>query len=330
MKEKIYPSESAGRRIVENVPLALPEEKVADVRKRIFEKAKEFDTLNYIYVVDREKRLLGVFSLKEVFRKSEETKVKDLMVEKIIKTNPHLDQEGVAILALKHNLKSIPVVNKDDKFLGVVPSDTILEILHSEHTEDILRTAGVHNGVYFPSRVLKVPVGILAKTRIPWLIVGLLGGIFAAQIATFFETPLRAHFALVAFIPLIVYMADAVGTQTQTLIARNLALDLEFCFKKYFIKEIKVSILIALVLGVFLSVFSLFWYKLPYLGLILGLSLFFTVISAMFIGSLIPYFLQKFKHDPAIGSGPFATIVTDICSLVIYFSVATLLIEIFT
>jgi magnesium transporter len=251
------------------------------------------------------------------------------MIKTLIKAHPYTDQERVAILALKHNLKAIPVVDKENKFLGVVTSDTILDILHSEHVEDILRSAGVHDGVYFPSRLMKVPISILAKARIPWLIVGLLGGIFAAQIANFFETPLKTHFALVGFIPLIVYIADAVGTQTQTLVARSLAIDFEFSFKRYLLKEIKVSLLIALALGVLLSVISILWYRLPYLGLILGISLFLAVIASIFIGSLIPYLLQKFKQDPAIGSGPFATIITDIASLVIYFSIASLLLKLF-
>lgn len=324
-----YPSESAGKRMIENVPTCHPTDKVLNIKKKLFERAKGFETLNYIYVIDKEEKLMGVFSLKDVFQKPEEMRVEDLMIKELIKAHPYTDQERVAILALKNNLKAIPIVDKDNKFLGVVTSDTILEILHSEHVEDILRSAGVRNGVYFPSRMMKVSVGILAKTRIPWLIFGLLGGIFAAQIANFFETPLKTNFALVAFIPLIVYIADAVGTQTQTLIARNLALDFEFSFKKYLLKEIKVSFLIALILGIFLSVASFLWYQLPHLGLILGISLFLTVIAAIFIGSLIPYLLHRFKQDPAIGSGPFATIITDIASLAIYFSVASILVELF-
>lgn len=324
-----YPPESAGRRMIENVPLVFSEEKISDVKKVLFTKTEEFETLNYIYVVDKDKKLIGVFSFKEALQKPEETKVKDLMIKEVVKAHPYTDQEKIAILALKHNLKAIPVVDKDNKFLGVVTSDAILDILYSEHVEDILRSAGVHDGVYFPSRIMKVPVGILAKTRIPWLIFGLFGGILAAQIANFFETPLKAHFALIAFIPLIVYIADAVGTQTQTLITRNLALDLEFSFKKYLFKEIKVSLFIALILGIILSVTSFLWYRLPYLGLILGVSLFLTVIVAIFIGTLFPYLLQKFKQDPAIGSGPFATIITDVCSLIIYFLVASLLLKFF-
>jgi len=234
---KKFPIESAGGRMTENVPLAFPEERILDVKKMLFEKMKELETINYIYVVDKEKKLLGVFSIKEVFQKPGETRVKEIMQTKIVRAHPYTDQERVAILALTHNLKSIPVVDRDGRLLGVVPPDIILEILHSEHIEDILRSAGVQNSVYFPARVMKVPAGILAKARIPWLIVGLFGGIFAAQIANFFEAPLSTHFTLIAFIPLILYMSAAVGAQTQTLTVRNLALNFEFSFKNTFQKK---------------------------------------------------------------------------------------------
>ena len=327
--KKIYPPESAGRRMIENIPTCLPDDKVFDVKRKLLEKAAEFETLNYIYVMNEEGKLIGVFSLKELLQKPDETKVEDFMIREIIKAHPYTDQERVAILALKHNLKAIPVIGKDNKFLGVVTSDTILDILHSEHAEDVLRSAGVHNGVYFPSRIMKVPIGILAKTRIPWLIFGLLGGIFAAQITTFFEAPLKSHFILAAFIPLMVYMADAVGAQAQTLFIRNLAIDYGLNIKKYFLREIKVSFLIALVLGIILSLISLFWAAFPLIGFILGLSLFLTVIFASLIAILIPWLLNNFKEDPALGSGPFATIIRDILSLVVYFSIAAVLLKFF-
>jgi len=329
MSQKVYPPDSAGQRMIENVPLAFPEERILDVRKRIFGKAKEFGTLNYIYVVDKENKLVGVFSLKEILQKPEETKVGDLMIKEIIKAHPHTDQERVAILALTHNLKSIPVVDKENKFLGVVPSDTILDILHSEHVEDILRFAGIHKRDTF-LEIIKAPVKDLVRVRLPWLILGLFGGIFAAQIANFFETPLKSHFILAAFIPLIVYMADAVGTQTETLFIRGLAIDPRLIIKNYFFREIKIGFLIAISIGALLTLISSLWLGLPYIGLILGLSIFLTIISAMTIAIVIPWLLNRLKKDPALGSGPFATIITDVTSLIIYFSVATLLLKFFS
>jgi len=190
--------------------------------------------LNYIYIIDRERKLAGVLSLKDVFQKSEESKIENLMAKDVIKARPHTDQERVAILALRHNLKSVPVVDKRDIFLGVVPSDVILEILHSENVEDILRFAGISKRGATLNETLQAPVSVLTKIRLPWLIFGLFGGLFAAQIVTFFEGSLRIHFVLAAFIPLIVYMADAVSVQAQTLFIRSLALDSRLDTKNIF------------------------------------------------------------------------------------------------
>lgn len=324
-----YPSESAGRRMIENIPIFHPEDKISDVRKKLFEKAKEFETLNYVYVVDKERRLLGVFSIKEVFQRPEETKVENLMVRELIKAHPYTDQERIAILALKHNLKAIPVVNKENHFLGVVASDVILDILHAEYLEDILRLGGIAKYDTFSAKILQAPVGILTKLRLPWLILGLFGGLLAAQIVNLFEGNLKTHFILAAFIPLIVYMADAVGTQTETLFIRSLAVDLKLNIRNYFFKEIKVSVLIALVLGALLTLISFTWLGLPHIGIILGISLFLTIVVAFLIGLLIPYLLNKFKKDPALGSGPFGTIIRDVLSLIIYFSVASLMLRLF-
>ena len=243
------------------------------------------------------------------------------------KVGPHLDQERVAILALKHNLKSVPVVDKKNIFLGVVPSDIILEILHSEDVEDILRFAGISKYNSFADKILQASPFVLTKIRLPWLILGLFGGILAAQIVQFFESSLRTHFVLAAFIPLIVYMADAVGTQTETLFIRSLVYRMNI--KTYFLKEIRVSLSIALILGVLLTLVSYLWLGLFQIGIILGVSLFFTIVIAFILGLLVPYFFYKIKKDPAIASGPVGTIIRDVLSLIFYFSIASLLLNLF-
>lgn len=315
--------------MISNVPTALPEEKIADMRKRLFEKAGEFETINYIYILDRENKLTGVFSLKDVFQKPEETKIEDLMERNVVKVRPSTDQERVAILALKYNLKAIPVVNKENVFLGVVPSDAILEILHTEDVEDILRFAGIVKHNNFSTKIFQASPAVLTKMRLPWLILGLFGGLLAARVVTFFEASLEEHLVLASFIPLIVYMADAVGTQTETLFIRSLVYRMDI--KKYFLREIKVSLSIALILGGMLTLISYLWlnFSHPYIGIILGSSLFLTIVTAFFLGLLVPYFFTKLKKDPAIVSGPVGTTIRDILSLLIYFVIATALLGFF-
>lgn len=327
MLNKRFPPESAGRKMITGAPLAFPEQRILDVKKMLFEKMVELETINYIYVINKEKKLLGVFSIKEIFRRPEEAKVKEIMDRKLIKVRPYTDQERVAILALENNLKAVPVVDREDKFLGIVPSDIILDILHLENIEDFLRATGIHSPL---QKILKGSPLFLAKVRLPWLIFGLVGGILAAQIIDFFETPLKAHFILAAFIPLMLYLAGAVGAQTETLFIRNLVLDTKLETKKYLFREIKISCLIALILGSLLFLLSIFLFNTPYyIALILGVSLFFAILAATLIGIFIPWFLTEIKKDPAIGTGPSATIIRDILSLTIYFVIALFLLKLF-
>lgn len=328
MNNKKFPLESAGRKMIKAVPLTYPGKRILDVKKMLFKKIKNIETINYIYVIDKEKKLLGVISIKEIFRRPGGMKVKEVMRKEIIKVRPYTDQERVAILALRNNLKSIPVVDKKDKFLGAVPSDIILDILHSENIEDFLKSTGINSPF---KKILNGSSLFLAKVRIPWLILGLLGGIFAARIIDFFETPLKAHFILAAFIPLILYIASAVGAQTETLFIRNLVLDSRMEIKKYLLRELKTAFLVALVLGGLLFLLSVFWFNSPCLiGIILGASLFFTILAAILISIFVPWFLQKLNKDPAIGTGPFATIFRDLLSLLIYFLIVFFLLKFFS
>ncbi len=320
-----YSKESAGSRMINKVPLCSINDKIVDVRDRMFKEASSLETINYVYVVQQNK-LVGVFSLKEIFQRKDNESVINFMIKDIVKIKPEQDQERAAYLAIKHNLKAIPVVDKNNMFLGVIPSDIILSILHEENIEDLFLSVGLNKKDGFSNRIIDAPVKLLAKIKLPWLIVGLFGGILAAQVTTLFEEPLKSHFILAAFIPLIVYMADAVGSQTQTLFIRNLTIN-NFSHKKYFIKEIKVGLLISIVLSLIIFVIASLLAKQILIGFILAVSLFLTILTAIIISMFIPNLLFKLGKDPALGSGPFGTIIADISSLLIYFIVASALLQ---
>jgi len=326
-KRKRFPIESAGRKMIEQVPLCYLNNTILDVRKIIFQEIKELETINYIYVVDKNKKLIGVFSIKELFRQEERTLVKEIVEKELIKIRPYTDQEKVVILALKNNLKSIPVVDKNDKFLGVVPSDIILDILYSENIEDFLNMAGIKSPL---QKILKGSALYLFKIRIPWLVLGLLGGIMGATIITFFEGSLKENFILASFIPLILYMSGAVGNQTEILLIRNMIIDRKINIWKYLFRELKTSLFIALILISLLFLISLIFFNAPYhISIILSSSLFIGIFVSVLVGVLIPYILKGIGKDPAIGSGPFSTIIRDVLSLIIYFTIATSLLSLF-
>lgn len=321
--------ESAGRLMTNKVPIADAKMTIADIKKMLLNKTKDFETINYIYVVDKNKKLKGVISIKDVFCFSKTTPVAEIMTKDIVTARAYTDQERVALLALQHNLKAIPVVNKEYYILGVVPSDVILNILYNEDIEDALRSAGVSKLKNPAVSIIKASATVHFRKRLPWLILGLFGGMFAALVVSFFEEVLRVRLALAAFIPAVVYMADAVGAQTQIIFIRSMALDNKLNLKKYIWREVRVNLLLALVLGVIISVVSLLWWKSSLLSMIFGISIFLTILMAMTVAIFLPWLFSKFKYDPAIASGPFATVVRDILSLLIYFSIAQAILNLF-
>jgi len=323
-----YPKNSAARIMLDKkfVPVAKKDETLGEIRDQFQKKISGWKTINYVYITDDE-RLVGVVSIRDVFKKKKTIKVSRVMVRDLVRVFPDQDQEEVAYLALRNNIKSMPVVARDNVFLGVVPSDKILFILYQELGEDIL----MHAGIAKEDKKLILPIDASIKTlvraRTPWLILGLLGGILAVGVVESFGVALKSYLTLAAFIPVMVYMADAVGTQTQTLFIRSLALDSRLAIKKYFLREMKIGFIIAFISGFFLALITFFWKGNPILGLIVGSSLLITCLVAVFIAVLVPLVLERLRFDPAVGSGPFSTIVRDILSLIIYLEIASLLLH---
>lgn len=309
------------------IPLAKVSDTIGDVVKTLLKNIRELETINYIYVIDEEGKLKGIMSIRDIFAIDKESKVTDIMEKKLVRARPRTDQERVALLSLEYNLKAIPVVDKTEKLLGVVSSDVILNVLHKEATEDILRLAGVQDK--FAVDVTKVSTRMLVSARIPWLLVGLGGGILAARILGFFEATLEAQIILTFFIPVMLYFSNAVAIQSQTMFIRNLTINPRLAAKNYFLKEIKIGSSIALICAVLLSLASFFWKVSPLIGIILGLSMFISATLAIALSIFIPWFLQKSKIDPAVGAGPFVTAVNDVSTLIIYFSVASLMLKFF-
>lgn len=317
-----YPPETAGRLMVDKVPTISEKATIADVEKLLLQKTAGFETINYIYILGKGNKLLGVISLKEVFRSPHNTPVIKFVSSKIISVRAYTDQERVAFLALKNNLKAIPVVDKDNQFLGVVTSDDILHILDSESVENILRFGGVlYRGSY--DNIFNISLIKSVKHRLPWLTLGLIGGLFAAGIVNQFEETLARNLTLAAFIPLIVYMADAVGTQMEAFIIRDLVIIPKMDFLKYFLRQLLVVLIIGFIISALLIIISLGIYGNERVSFAVGIALFFAILSSVFTGLIVPYIFGKFRLDPANASGPIATIVQDILSIFVYFTIAT-------
>jgi magnesium transporter len=321
---------TAGYEMTDAFPVARSGQSVKHVQEMLRKGVHSFDTIIYIYTIDDEGHLIGVLSIQELFGKKPSADIakvcnrKDLAV-----AHPWSRREKIAYLALRRNVKAVPVTDKDGVLLGVVPPDALLRILHREMHEDVLHMAGIHHrGVHNEQafdNILNISVWSSLKHRFPWLLLGLFGGLFAASVIDFFETTLRNHIVLAAFIPLIVYMSDAVGTQMEAFIIRDLAMDRRLRFGPYFFRQFLIVTALALLFGGIVFCATLLLYGDIGIAYVIALSLIAAIISSVFTGLLIPYFFSRMRLDPANASGPTATIIQDLTTIIIYFMVATAL-----
>jgi len=315
--------------VTDKVPTSLAHNTVGDVIKLLnTEKPDQFVSINYIYVLDSEKKLKGTVSVEEIFRNDHSESLANIMNTNLITVREHSHQEKAALLAIKNDLKAIPVTDKNDKFIGVITSESILNILHREHIEDMLHFAGLGKYKNFEVDLLSVPIQKQIKARLPWLIIGLVGGIFAASIVSGFDALLEKLVLLAAFLPAVIYIGDAVGSQSQTLIVRDLGLNEKLKIGKYLRKELLISISLGLIVGTLAGIISqVFWQNFT-LALIVSVSFLLTIIVSAVVGVILPVIFEKFRIDPAVGSGPIATVIRDILSIVVYFTVAAIFLSI--
>lgn len=323
----MYPQNTAGSRMTGAIPCAKTGETIEGVEKMLSLKAGTFETIDYIYVVDENNSLRGVISIKEIFSIRKDAKVEDAMRKDLVMVEPSTDQERIVYLALSHGIKALPVVDEEKRLLGVVPYDTILQIFNQEVHEDIFRFGGIFHKVGKEFETITSSVDAMIKSRLPWLIIGVLGGTIAISVVSSFENILSRVLVLAAFIPFLVYMSDAVGTQSETLFVRSIALDPRLSIKSYFLRELKVAIILGAICGILLSFIAMIGWRNPLLSIVVGFSMFFSILAAVFISTLLPLLFKKLNLDPAVVTGPFATMLSDIVSLAIYFNIAMIAIE---
>lgn len=301
---------------------------IGNVEEMLSLKAHTFETIDYIYVVDESESLKGVVSIRKVFSTEDhETRVEDVMKKDLIKVTPATDQERIVYLALSHGLKALPVVDEEDHLLGIVPYDRILKTFNEEVKKDMFRFGGLFHRVGEEYSSISSSASVMIKSRLPWLIVGVIGGTAAASVVTSFEEVLSKFLVLAAFIPVMVYMSDAVGTQSEALIIRSIALDPELPLGGYIIREFKIAAIIAVICGVLITIVAIIGWGTPFLGAIVGISMLISIIAAVCISTSLPLLFKRFNYDPAVATGPLATIISDIITLGIYFSVAMLLLD---
>lgn len=301
---------------------AKPSDTVKDVLDRLYAPTPKFDTLDYVFVVDDAGTLLGTVSLKDLINKPKKKRIDKIMSRKLFFVHPDTDQEHVATMALRHRIKAVPVVDAQKKLLGVVPPRKIFDILHMEHTEDMLRLAGITASGPGLRGALKSGIFKMSMLRLPSLIIGIVGGLAATSVVETFQSSLESEILLAFFIPLILYLSSAAAAQTGTILVRTLATE-QVNIRKYVVRELAIGVTIATVIGLIIFLIINFWHGDFLVALSIGLSLFISISFATVLGLSIPWILQKMNKDPAVSGGPIITVMQDIISLVIYFSVAS-------
>lgn len=293
---------------------------VQEVMQYLKEKAPDAETIYYLYVVDNDKRLVGVISIRDLIVADNDDLIKEIMSEKVIAVSVAKDQEEVAQLFRDYDFLAVPVVDFQNHLLGIITVDDILDVMQEEASEDYSMLAGVSDDEKHTDSAFQS-----AKKRLPWLIILLFLGMFTASLIARFEDTLNQVAVLAIFIPLIAGMAGNSGTQSLAVAVRGISTgDYQKQGKfKMILREACTGLITGSVSGFIIAGVIYFWQGNVFLGLIVGVSIMASLVVATLAGALIPLLMERLKIDPAVASGPFITTINDIISIIIYFGMAT-------
>ena len=319
-----YDEDSAGGLMAKELIKVNENWSVTRCVKEMRTQASEVTRVHSVYVVDNDNILLGRLSLKDLLVADQKTKIKSIYKKNVDHVFDTDTAESVASTMQKYDLGAIPVINKKKKLLGRITIDDIVDLIKEEAEEDYQLAAGILQDVDVDDSIFE-----LTRARLPWLIVGLIGGIGAAFVMGGFDEILLQHKILFYFTPLIAAMAGNVGVQSSAIIVQGLANDeIKGSINNRLFKETLLSILNGVILAGLLFLIIYFWKGEIDIALALSIALVAVVIVAGIIGTFIPLFLNKRGIDPAIATGPFITTSNDIFGILIYFMVAKLILQI--
>lgn len=281
--------------------------------------APDAETIYYVFVVDGEKRLTGVISLRDLIIADDGTRIREIMNERVVSISVGADQEEAAKLMRDYDFLALPVVDFQNHLLGIITVDDIVDVIDEEASEDYSKFAGVSD-----VEVNRNPF-VAAKKRLPWLVILLLLGMLTATLIGHFENTLSKVAILAAFIPVISGTSGNSGTQSLAVIVRGIATgDLDqYGRSKMFIQQIVTGLILGFVCGLVLSFIAYLMEGHLVFGFVVGFSLMCSLFVANLAGSFVPLIMHKLKVDPAVASGPFISTISDLISMLIYFTIAT-------
>jgi len=276
----------------------------------------------YLYVIDQYGKLVGVSSLRQLVVVPAETALKQFMTTDVFAVQTDMDQEEVAKIVSSYDILAVPVVDENNRLVGIVTVDDVIDILRKEATEDILKMAGAGEEFVETQSVVRS-----TRIRLPWLFASCLGGIMAFFIIGYFEESLKTLTYLAAFIPVIMGMGGNIGTQSSTIVVRGLAtgrLEVRDIWSVVS-KELAIGLILGVVYGIIIGVVAQVSYGTGAFALSVGLGVLSSMSVAALVGSMVPMLFARLNIDPAVATGPFVTTAIDIISVYFYFTIATTL-----
>ncbi|HEX4953850.1 MAG TPA: magnesium transporter [Thermoanaerobaculia bacterium] len=300
------------------VPVVAPSSSAGELRAWLA--GRSFECVSHLAVCEHE-RFVGLLRIEDLLAAPESATARELMDADPPVVAPGLDQEVVAWKAVRHRESALAVVDGEGRFHGLIPPHRLLEVLLSEHEEDLTRLGGFLKSTEEARATSEEPVPRRFRHRLPWLLVGLAGALVAADLVGSFESQLADQVMLAFFIPGIVYLADAVGTQTETVVVRGLSVGVSV--RRMLRRELLAGLAIGLALAA--AAFPLLLWRWGETDLALGVSLaLFAACSTATIAAMaLPALLDALHLDPAFGAGPLATVIQDLLSILIYFAIVT-------
>lgn len=316
-----YPEDSAGSIMTTEYVDLRRTTTVREAMEHIKQTGIHKETIYTCYVLENRK-LIGIVSAKDLMTMDDDLTMDELMEKEIISVTTHTDQEEAVRLLSRYNLLSLPVLDQQGYMVGIVTIDDAMDVLVDETTEDmeIMNALSPSEQPYFETGVFRH-----AKNRIVWLLFLMLSATLTQMIIAHYEAAFTAVPLLVSFIPMLTDTGGNCGSQSSTLIIRGLALD-EIHFGDIFrvvFKEFRVAILVGAALAIVNGVYMVIRYRDPMLALLVSISLVATILIAKMIGCVLPLFAKKLHMDPAIMAAPLITTIVDVCSIMVYFQVAT-------
>ncbi len=303
--------------------IAVTDDKTVEEVLNILKTAPEDIELIYVYVVDKKNHLIGVVSIKELLTAPPNVQIKDIMTTDVIYIRTDATKEDAIEIFQRYDLLILPVVDEEEKLVGVIYIDDILDAITEKTTEEFFKMAGAQEEeLFYTNQIFKI-----AKLRLPWILVSVFGELISAFIISAFDFTIKNYLPVIFFLPLVIAIGGNISSQSAIITARGLLTGKITQNLRDYIHLIFREVKIAFILGFFIStivgIISMVWLSTHLIGVVVATSLFINIVIAAFLGGVLPFFMTKIGKDPTVATGPITLTLTDIIGVLIYLGTAT-------